>query len=128
MKKFKRSVAALVAASFLTCSAAPSFAASDIEEIFSSSMYGGLTGALIGAAFMAFTKKPSDHLMNPVYGGAAGIILGAGYGIAKTSKSFAEIKDGNVKFAMPTIVPQVTVDNSGKSSVIYTAQLLKTSF
>src|SRR4051812_5249338 len=76
------------------------------KEIFKDSIYGGLTGALVGGAALIFAKKPADHLQYIGYGGAAGVMVGASYGLVKTTKSLAELDDkGKVRFALPTVIP-----------------------
>ncbi len=84
-----------------------------MKEVLETSFYGGLTGTLIGAAFLAFRDKPGDHLDDLRIGAAAGVIFGALYGIAKTTKAFAQIDDGRFTFHVPTI--QFDVDRRDKS-------------
>ncbi len=84
-----------------------------MKEVLEASFYGGLTGTLIGGAFLAFRDKPSDHLKDLRVGAASGVILGAIYGVAKTTKAFAEVNDGKFTFHIPTI--QFDVDRSDKT-------------
>ncbi len=85
----------------------------DMKEVLESSFYGGLTGALIGGAFLAFRDKPGDHLKDLRIGAAAGVIAGTIYGLARTTRAFAEVTDGKLAFRIPTI--QFDVDRSDKA-------------
>lgn len=91
----------------------------DIIEVLESSFYGGLTGTLIGAAFLAFRDKPSDHLKDLRVGAGVGVILGTVYGITKTtSKALAEVDNGKLTFHFPALQFKVdTYDDSLRGSV-----------
>lgn len=100
-----------------------------LRETFRSAFYGGAVGALVGGALMVFTKKPADHLDNIAYGAAGGIIAGTLYGVAKTSRSFAEYENGKVKFAIPAIIPDLTENPSTKqTNVTWRASLFSGTF
>ncbi len=102
----KNAVAVLliVAAALTFLPAQASARRNDLVEVLESSFYGGLTGTLIGGAFLAFRDKPSDHLSDLRIGAGVGVILGTIYGIAKTtSRSFAEIDNGQFTFHVPTL-------------------------
>jgi len=86
---------------------------SGAKMVLESSFYGGLTGTLIGAAFLAFRDKPSDHYKDLRVGAAVGVIIGAIYGLAKTTKAFVEVNDGRFTLSIPTI--QFDVDRSDKA-------------
>jgi len=75
----------------------------DVQEVLQSSFYGGLTGALIGAAFLAFREKPGDHLKDISVGAGIGVILGTLYGIGKTTQAFVEVQDGSIAFHLPSV-------------------------
>ncbi|MBI5017811.1 MAG: hypothetical protein HZB55_20255 [Deltaproteobacteria bacterium] len=74
-----------------------------MEVIFKDTAYGALTGALVGGAAMVFTSKPGDHWMYLAYGGAAGAIAGALYGVYESTTAVAEYDQGTLYLAMPTI-------------------------
>ncbi|ACM21354.1 hypothetical protein Geob_3011 [Geotalea daltonii FRC-32] len=127
----------LLAAVFLTTFTAPSFAADDqnpvernpFKEIFVNSIYGGLAGTLVGGAMLAFTRRPADHVDRLAYGAAAGALLGAGYGVFKGTRSLMEVEDGKVKFAMPTIMPDIKETNSkGQTPIVVMAEFLRGTF
>lgn len=119
-------------AAFLPISwAAPCIAAeSAFREIFQDSLYGGLTGSLIGAAVMAFAKRPGNHLEYIGYGAAGGVLAGAAFGAARISKTLAEIDEkGKVKFAIPAVIPDFKDANSkGQSGYVINAGLLSGKF
>ena len=74
MTFFKKFTSAIVAASLFIAISTPSFAAdSALKEIFEDGFYGGLTGTLVGAALLAFTSKPGDHLDYLGVGAAIGV-------------------------------------------------------
>jgi hypothetical protein len=87
--------------------AAPCFAAeSSFKEIFLDALYGGLAGSLVGAAVMAFAKKPGNHLDYLGYGAAGGVLVGTAFGLGRMAKSLAELDEqGKVKFAFPAVIP-----------------------
>jgi hypothetical protein len=111
-------------------SATASFASENtFKEIFQDAFYGGAAGALVGAAFMAFTKKPVDHLDDMGYGAAAGILVGAAYGVTKTARSLAEIDNGRVRIAIPTIIPDLVESPVTKQTYItWRAEILRGTF
>ena len=130
MKSFKRMVSMVLVAMLLTVLTAPCYAAeSAFKEIFQDAVYGGLTGALVGAAVMAFTHKPGDHLDYIGYGGAIGVLAGAAIGTVKSAKSLAELEHGKVQFAIPTIFPDFRDTNSkGQTALVFKAELFRGRF
>ena len=72
------------------------------EVIFRDTFYGTLTGAIIGGALTVFTDEPQDHLEYIGYGAAVGAIAGALFGVYE-STAVAEIRDGNLYLALPTV-------------------------
>jgi hypothetical protein len=123
----KRSAILAVTLLFITT---PCFAEENaFRSFFQDVFYGGLSGGLVGAAVLAFTKQPGKHLDFIGYGAAGGVLVGATYGAVTTTRSLAELKDGKVKFAMPTILPSIKEANSkGQSSIIAMAELLRGTF
>lgn len=99
------------------------------EGIFRNALYGGLVGGLVGTALLVFTDKPGDHLDYIGYGAAGGVLAGAAYGTVKTTQALAEVDNGKVKLAVPTIVPGfVPAGTKGESEVILTAEVLRGRF
>lgn len=129
MKKLSRLVAALTMVSLLT-SASSVFAADDtLREVFTDAFYGAAIGGLIGGALMVFKSKPLDHLEYIGYGAASGVLVGTAYGLAKSARAFAEVKDGQVKMAFPTIMPElVESPGSGRTTIAWKADLIRGTF
>lgn len=127
---FKRSRVVILAALLISSLSVPCSAADNaFKDAFENAFYGGLLGGLVGGALMVFTKKPGDHLDYLYYGAAGGVLGGAAYGVIKSSKSLVSIENGNVKFAMPTITPELqTADAKGHSSLMMKAELVSGSF
>lgn len=98
----------------------------DMLTVLKSSFYGGLTGALIGTAFLAFRDKPGDHLKDIRVGAGVGVIIGTIYGLAKTTGvAFVQIQDGHVTVQAPPL--QFTIDPETKG-LFGSLNLLKISF
>jgi integral membrane sensor domain MASE1 len=130
MIKIKKLVAVMTL-TLLLSTVSSAFAADDtIREVFTDAFYGAGIGALIGGALAAFTKHPSDHISNNLmYGAATGVLAGTAYGMAKSARAFAEVENGRVKIALPTIVPELLVSpSSGRSTVAWKADLLRGTF
>jgi hypothetical protein len=127
MNNLKRGVALAVTFCFL---ATPCLAAENgFQSIFKDAFYGGLTGGLVGAAVLAFTKRPGNHLNYMGYGAAGGVLVGAVYGTVVATRSLAEVENGKVKFAVPTIVPEFREANSkGKTAIVATVELARGKF
>ena len=130
MNILRRTSAVILAAIFITSWNAPCFAAdSAFKEIFEDGFYGGLTGTLVGAAILAFTHKPGDHLDYLAYGAATGVFAGVTYGVVRSGKALAEVDNGKVKFAMPTIIPDIQDTNAkGQTPIIVMAELFRGKF
>ncbi|UOD34018.1 hypothetical protein DSN97_07555 [Deferribacteraceae bacterium V6Fe1] len=95
--------------SFLACFvlfASMSYAETRGAVVMKDTAYGAVTGAIIGAAFLAFEEKPGDHLEYISYGAAGGAIVGAIFGIYEAT-ALVEIENGKTKIAMPTIKTNV---------------------
>ena len=127
MNSFKRSVVLAVTLIFI---ATPCLAAENaFKTVFQDIFYGALSGALVGAAVLAFTDKPSSHLDYVVFGAAGGALVGATYGAVTTTRSLAELENGEVKFSMPTIIPEIREAHSkGQTTIIATAELIRGRF
>lgn len=127
LKGMKRVVAAVLIISSLstTCFAADS----GMKDVFENSLYGGVVGALVGTACLAFTSRPSDHLNYISVGAATGVLIGVGYTLAKQSRSLVSIENGNLQVAMPTIRPEfLQASSKDPGSIMLKADLLSGSF
>ena len=78
-------------------------------SVFKDGFYGGLAGALVGSAVLAFADEPSDHLDYIAKGAAVGVILGVTFGIVQATRSVAELEDGRITVGLP--VPQIYSDS-----------------
>ncbi len=85
----------------------------DMLTVLKSSFYGGLTGALIGTAFLAFRDKPGDNVKDIRVGAGVGVIIGTLYGLAKTTQAFVEIEDGKLTVQAPSL--QFNIDPETKA-------------
>ncbi len=127
MNNLKRFAVILVT---LISMATPCLAAENsIKTVFEDAFYGGLVGGLVGAALLAFTDHPSDHLDYIAYGAAGGVLVGTTYGAITATRSLAEYEKGQVKFSMPTIRPEFREGNvKGQSTLVATAELIRGKF
>jgi hypothetical protein len=126
MHSLKRSAAIAVT---LLLIATPCFAENAFKTFFEDAFYGGLTGGLVGAAVLAFTQHPGRHLNYIGYGAAGGVLVGAAYGAVTTTRSLAELENGKLRFAMPTVIPELREANSkGQTSIVAMAELLRGRF
>lgn len=126
-----KSLTAVILSLVLILSSVLPAAAEDnpMKEIFQDALYGGLAGTLIGAATIVFTKKPADHLRNLGIGAASGVIVGAGYGAIKSAKALAQVENGKVRFAVPTVLPELRERNyRGDVAVVVNAELIRGNF
>ena len=129
MKKLKRLVAVMTLVSLLSATSS-AFAADDtLREVFTDAFYGAAIGGLIGGAIMVFKTKPLDHFNYIAYGAASGILVGTAYGLATSARAFAEVENGRVKVAFPTIIPELVVSpSSGQTTVAWKADLIRGTF
>ena len=121
--------------SLITCcamlaSAAPAFADDNtFRDVFEDALYGGAAGALVGAALLAFTKKPANHLDYMGYGAASGVLVGTAYGVVKSARSLAQIENGIIRFAMPTVIPDLSDSPASRqTNITWRASLLRGTF
>ena len=71
--------------------------------VFQDTLYGVLTGALIGGALTLATDDPGSNLQWVGLGAAVGAVAGAAYGLYETT-AVAEVgEDGRLRLAMPSV-------------------------
>lgn len=130
MNKFYRIISALLLMSVLSATPSAFAAESALREVFQDALYGGAIGTLVGAALMAFTKKPADHLEYMAYGAASGVLAGTAYGVGKTSsRALASLDNGKVKIAVPTIMPDLIESPVSKQTIVsWRADILRGTF
>lgn len=130
MPKFRRAfVSKLILLLSITWAMPLHAAESSLKVVFEDSLYGGLVGALVGSATLAFTHKASDHLDNIAYGAAAGVIAGAGVGIiTNVRRAMVEYENGTVKLGMPMVLPDIQESSKGQLVLAVKADLLRGTF
>ena len=77
---------------------------------------------------MVFTKHPFDNSMYIAYGAASGVLVGTAYGLAVSARAFAEVENGRVKMAFPTVTPELVVSPTGNTTVAWKADLIRGTF
>jgi len=127
MASLLRSISLVLSVVFFVCWSVPCRAAENVfKEVLTDSLYGGLSGTLVGAAVMAFAKRTGDHLDYMAYGAATGVLVGAAYGIGR---AVVEMDKGKVTLSVPTVIPDIQDSNSkGKTPVVFMAELLHGKF
>lgn len=129
MNRFRKTIALMTLVATLGMTASAFADDNAFRDTFQSALYGGAVGALVGAALMVFTKKPADHLDYMGFGAAAGVLAGTAYGVAKSSRSLASIENGNLKIAMPTIIPDLVESPVTRQTVVsWRADILRGTF
>lgn len=129
MKRIQRMVAIFLAAALLTAWTVPASAQENpLKVIVEDAFYGGVIGTLVGAALLAFPKHPGDHLEYIGYGAATGVIAGTVFGAVSVSRSFAEVDKGKIRFAMPTVMPELQDNGARGTAVAFKADLLRGTF
>lgn len=130
MKFTKRASTIVLCLMLLGCWNAECYASEDsvFMEVFTDAMVGGLAGGLVGAAVLAFTRHPGRHLDYMAYGAAGGAVAGGVYGLVNSRGSLVEVKDGEVRFDVPVIMPDVKESRARGTSVVITADLISGDF
>jgi hypothetical protein len=129
MKQLRKLVAVMTLVSLLSM-ASSAFAADDtLREVFTDAFYGAAIGGLVGGAIMVFRTKPLDHLDYIAYGAASGVLVGTAYGLAKSARAFAQVENGRVKIAFPTVTPElVESPASGRTTIAWKTDLIRGTF
>jgi peptidoglycan/LPS O-acetylase OafA/YrhL len=129
MKQIRLIIAVTAFISFFAAASSSYADENTLREVFQDAFYGAGIGALVGGALIAFTKKPADHLNNIGYGAAVGVLAGTAFGLAKSSRALAEIDNGNIRIAVPTIVPDLVVSPSTRqNTIMWCASILRGTF
>ena len=120
----------LISCCAILASAAPALAGDNaFLEVFEDAFYGGAAGALVGAALLAFTRKPANHLDYMGYGAASGVLVGSAYAVVKSARSLAQIDNGIIRFAMPTVIPDFCDSPASRqTNITWRASLLRGTF
>lgn len=129
MKKFRKLVAIMTLVSLLSTASSAFAEENALREVFTDAFYGAAIGALVGGALMVFTRKPFDHADRIAYGAASGVLIGTAVGLTRSARAFAEVENGRVKMALPTIIPELVVSPvSGQTTVAWKAGLIRGTF
>ena len=119
----------LIIAALLVCCATSALADEGATKtIVKDAFYGSLSGGLVGAILLVFAKHPSRHVEWVAYGAAGGAAVGAAYGAVSANRSLAEYENGSVKFAIPTIIPELREGPNGSSSLVAMAHIFRGTF
>ncbi len=129
MKLCKKLFTILTLVSLISTASAAFAEDNALKEVFVDAGFGAAIGALVGGAIMVFEKKPFDHLNYIAYGAASGVLAGTAYGLVKSTRAFAEVENGKVRMAFPTIIPEL-VESSvpGRTTIAWKADLIRGSF
>lgn len=122
MKKF---IVAFVLGIFLISQTA-AFSETKGSVILQDTLYGTLTGAIIGTAAIVFTDDPGDNMDYIAYGAATGAIVGAAFGFHE-STALVQIEDGKTRVAMPTIKTDLR-NRDGHTAFEAKADVVKVNF
>ncbi|MDF1555336.1 MAG: hypothetical protein P1P84_19860 [Deferrisomatales bacterium] len=99
-----RRIACLAALAAMLLTTTSALAQDRGRTVFLDTVYGVLTGAIVGGALTLTTDKPGDHLAWVGVGAAVGAVGGAVYGMYETT-AMAELDDhGELRLAMPTVM------------------------
>lgn len=129
MKNLRKTITLALLVIFVMTTSSSYASDKTLREVFEDAFYGAGIGALVGAALMAFTKKPADHLENIGYGAAVGVLAGSAYGMAKSARALAQIDNGRIRIAVPMIVPDLVESPSTRqTTVMWHANILRGTF
>ncbi len=96
--------------------------------VFKDAVIGGVAGGLVGAAVMAFTRKPGQHLEYMAYGTAGGAVAGGAYGLFKSQTSLVAIEGDKISIDVPLIMPDVQEKGARGTNVTIMAELISGKF
>ena len=100
-----------------------------MRTVLVDAVYGGAVGALLGVGFMLLSGEPEKHWNYLAYGTGGGIIAGAAVGMASSTKALAEIENGKITLNVPEIKTDIIEDKRGeKMEVVRTLSLLRYNF
>ena len=102
-----------------------------VADIFKDGFYGGLAGALVGAAVLLFDLDDAeDHLDYLAIGAGVGVIAGTAYGIYSATRYMAEVQGSQVTWHLP--IPQMVQKDTSATTrsreIEYQVPLLRVHF
>lgn len=128
-------IGALLLALFVAIAQPGVAAAEDIalRKIMRNAAYGGALGALVGGALLAFVDDPGDRLEFITTGAAAGILVGAAWGVydSTSANPYVLLEDGKLSASLPP--PRLTrrapsAADASRRETLLTARLVGVRF
>jgi len=99
----------------------------EVANVMDDAFYGAGLGAMVGLGLMLLSDKPTNNWNYLTRGVGVGIIAGAAFGVYRTSKSFAQIDNGEIEFGVPT--PQLAFQETQTGlDMMLTTDLVQASF
>lgn len=124
-----RKIVSMIVISATILSAIPASAVDQaLQETLQDALYGIMIGTLVGGATIPFHRKPAKHFANLGIGAGGGAIGGTIFGLTKAVRTLAEIEDGTIKLAMPTIVPEVVDSPTASNNFALSVGLLRITY
>ncbi len=84
----------------------------EVANVMDDALYGAGVGGMVGLGLMLISNSPTSHWDYLTKGIGLGIIAGAGYGVYRSSRSFAYIEDGDIHLGVP--MPEVAWRDTNK--------------
>ncbi len=126
-----RTAARWLALITLVAAWAPPARAADAEmgDVLVNGFYGGLIGALVGAAVMALTDDPGEHTEYLLTGAGIGVIAGTVYGVSQVVRhAMIEVDRGEVSWHVPPIEPAVSLVPDATPELTVSAAIVRLRF
>ncbi len=99
----KKTWKAIVFAALVTLSPMQATAGDyEVQNVMDDALYGGGIGAMVGLGLMLVSDAPTSNWNYLTRGAGYGIIIGAAYGIFRSSKALAQVEDGHIQLGMPS--------------------------
>lgn len=109
----------------------PSARAANTEmgDVLVDGFYGGLIGALVGAAVMVLTDDPGDHTQYMVTGAGIGVIAGTVYGLSKVARhAMIDVDRGRLSWHLPPVDSAVNLVPGATPEVTVSAAIVHVRF
>jgi len=118
MKKVVQAV--MIAAALAVAPFQASAANSEVQNLMDDALYGAGVGALVGLGVMLVSTSPTSNWDYVTKGAGAGIILGAAFGLLRSTKALAEVEDGVIHLGVPTPEFALQATNAGYAWAVKT--------
>jgi len=92
----------VVAATLMFAPIQASSADYEVQNVMDDALYGAGVGAMVGLGLLLLSDVPSDNFGYISRGAGIGIIAGAAYGVFRSSRSFAQVEDGEIYLGVPS--------------------------